>query len=76
MSFLISLGGCLVAMLFGIAGFRLAREVRFRNMKSSITYHGRVQALYDEMCRSSVKSMASLLKRAVVAHSVHCPSRL
>ena len=76
MSILISFGGCVVAALFALAGYRLANEARYREMKNNITYHGRVQAFYDEVCRSSVKSVASLLKRAVVAQSVHCPSRL
>jgi hypothetical protein len=69
MSILLPLGGFVLSAIFGFVGYRLANATRNRDIKKNFTYHGRVQALYDEVSRSGAMSMASILKRAAIARS-------
>ena len=69
MSILFAIGGSVVATLFGLAGYRVSNQSRYREMKKTITYQGRVQALYADVCQSHALSVASFLKRAVMARS-------
>lgn len=75
MSILFAICGVFVAFLFCAAGYRVSNESRYRKMKKAITYQGRIQALYDEICRSNVASVTAFLTRAAVAKSQPYQSR-
>lgn len=75
MSILFALCGAAVAVLFSTAGYRVSNQSRYREMKKTITYQGRVQALYEDIYRLNAMSVASFLKRAVIARSKPYQSR-
>ncbi len=76
MSILLAVCGAVVAILFGVAGYRVSNESRYREMTRRITYQERVQALYEGVYRANAMSIAFALKRAVIAQSKPAQSRI
>lgn len=63
MSFLVSIAGLIVAYLFFLAGFRTGTGMRNQKLIDAITYHGRIQAIYDGMRSSAALSVATLVRQ-------------
>lgn len=75
MSILFAICGLVVAVLFGLAGYRVSNEARCRDMLKAFTYQGRIQAFYENVYRSNALSVTTFLKRAAIAHSRPCQAR-
>ncbi|NNF90775.1 MAG: hypothetical protein HKM96_05280 [Boseongicola sp.] len=71
MSILFSAAGLVIAILFGLAGYRTGTGMRNRKLAEAITYQGRVQAIYDGMRCSAALSVATLVKRVGLAQSTN-----
>lgn len=71
MTLFLALMGCLGAVLFSLAGYRTIINMRQREQRGRISYQGRVEAIYEAPRGNLVMSAATMLKRAIVAKSIH-----